>query len=150
MAQLAFLPLLTTGWRVRLWVQGPLSVRVIGRVGGGGGGACIFSSVKLRLDCAENQRVCVFQLFFFFFTHFLDLQLLFNEQSPQILTFQTFFSQSVHIVYCSRTHKFHFLVTFFIKNGSHGTIHTFKNYFVTVFFSFQFQFSVFNGIQTDP
>ena len=30
---------------------------------------------------------------------------------------------------------------FFIKNGSHDTIHTFKNYFATVFsvFSFQFQ-----------
>ena len=30
---------------------------------------------------------------------------------------------------------------FFIKNGSHSTIYTFKNYFVTVFsvFSFQFQ-----------
>ena len=27
---------------------------------------------------------------------------------------------------------------FFIKNGSHGTIHTFKNYFTTVFFNFQF------------
>ena len=27
---------------------------------------------------------------------------------------------------------------FFIKNGSHDTIHTFKNYFATVFFSFQF------------
>ena len=33
---------------------------------------------------------------------------------------------------------------FFIKNGSHSTIYTFKNYFATVFFSFQFQFSVFN------
>ena len=30
---------------------------------------------------------------------------------------------------------------FFIKNGSHDTIYTFKNYFVIVFFSFQFQFS---------
>ena len=28
-----------------------------------------------------------------------------------------------------------------IKNGSHSTIHTFKNYFATVFFSFNFQFS---------
>ena len=28
---------------------------------------------------------------------------------------------------------------FFIKNGSHDTIHTFKNYFATVFFSFNFQ-----------
>ena len=27
---------------------------------------------------------------------------------------------------------------FFIKNGSYGTIHIFKNYFATVFFSFQF------------
>ena len=26
------------------------------------------------------------------------------------------------------THKFHFSATFFIKNGSHSTIHTFKNY----------------------
>ena len=28
-------------------------------------------------------------------------------------------------------------INFFIKNGSHDTIHTFKNYFATVFFSFQ-------------
>ena len=31
-----------------------------------------------------------------------------------------------------------FFSNFFIKNRSHGTIHTFKNYFATVFFSFQF------------
>ena len=30
---------------------------------------------------------------------------------------------------------------FFIKNGSHGTIYTFKNDFTTVFFSFSFKFS---------
>ena len=30
---------------------------------------------------------------------------------------------------------------FFIKNGSHGTIHTFKNYFVTVFSVLVFSFS---------
>ena len=29
---------------------------------------------------------------------------------------------------------------FFIKNGSHGTIHTFTNYFTTVFSVFNFQF----------
>ena len=34
-----------------------------------------------------------------------------------------------------------FFINFFIKNGFHGTIYTFKNYFVTVFFSFSFQFS---------
>ena len=31
-----------------------------------------------------------------------------------------------------------------IKNGSHGTIHTFKNYFTTVLSVFSFQFSIFN------
>ena len=38
---------------------------------------------------------------------------------------------------------------FFIKNGFHGTIHIYIyiNYFATVFFSFQFQFSVFSYIQ---
>ena len=39
---------------------------------------------------------------------------------------------------------------FFIKNESHDTIHIFKNYFATVFFGFQFQFSIFSCIQTDP
>ena len=36
-----------------------------------------------------------------------------------------------------------FFSNFLIKNGSHDIIHTFKNYFATVF-------SVFNCIQTDP
>ena len=36
-----------------------------------------------------------------------------------------------------------------IKNESHDTIYTFKNYFVTVFSIFSFQFSVtINSIQT--
>jgi len=43
--------------------------------------------------------------------------------------------------------------TFFYKNNfktrSHGTIHTFKNYFTTVFSVFNFQFSAISGIQTD-
>ena len=33
-----------------------------------------------------------------------------------------------------------FFINFFIKNGSHGTIHIFKNYFATVFSVFSFQF----------
>ena len=40
-----------------------------------------------------------------------------------------------------------------IKNGSHDTIHTVKNYFATVFLVFNFQFSVsvkISCIQTDP
>ena len=40
-----------------------------------------------------------------------------------------------------------------IKNGSHETIHVFKNYFATALSVFSFQFSVsvtINSIQTDP
>ena len=40
-----------------------------------------------------------------------------------------------------------------IKNGSHGTIHTFKNYFTSVLSVFSFQFLVsttISLIQTDP
>ena len=33
-------------------------------------------------------------------------------------------------------HKLHFLAIFFIKNGSHSIIHTFKNYFAIVFLVF--------------
>ena len=49
---------------------------------------------------------------------------------------------------CLRVHCLHDLQishfnNFFIKNGSHDTLHTFKNYFVTIF-------SVFSCIQTDP
>ena len=42
-------------------------------------------------------------------------------------------------VHYSRVPQTTFFNNFFIKNGSHDTIHTFKNYFATVFFSFQFQ-----------
>ena len=66
-----------------------------------------------------------FPLFFFF-------------SSPQLLTLSTVNSA---YVYCSRSHKLHFLAIFFIKNGSHNTIYTFKNYFATVFSVSVFSFS---------
>ena len=44
-------------------------------------------------------------------------------------------------VYCLRFHKLHFLTISFIKNGSHITIYTFKNYFATVFSISVFSFS---------
>ena len=153
-----------------------------------------------------------FLFFFFFFSHIFETYgyCLCTVQWTVTANFDlsNFFSQSVHIVYCLWTHKFHFSATFslkmsltvlfthlkiillqyfsvsvfsciqtdlklnigvdahfkakehmvwshcsfthikpmvfnyfFIKNGSHSTIHTFKNYFATVFFSFSFQFS---------
>ena len=44
-------------------------------------------------------------------------------------------------VHCSQVPQITLFSNFFIKNGSHNTIYTFKNYFATVFsvFSFQFQ-----------
>ena len=42
-----------------------------------------------------------------------------------------------------------FFSNFFIKNWSHGTIHTFKNYFATVFFSFSFQFSTVSKLSRE-
>ena len=66
---------------------------------------------------------CVSAVFFFFFSR--TCWLFVSEQcicalfmDPQITLFSNFF----------------------IKNGSHDTIHTFKNYFATVFSVFNFQF----------
>ena len=62
----------------------------------------------------------------------------------------------IHVYVCVSTFSlslsFIFLVTvdFFIKNISHDTIHTFKNYFITVFLVFNFQFSVFSKNKLYP
>ena len=39
----------------------------------------------------------------------------------------------VGFVYCLQDPQISLFSNFFIKNGSHDTIHTFKNYFITVF-----------------
>ena len=80
-----------------------------------------------RLACAETR---VFSrprfLFLFFFLHM---------------------NSNLTWVYCSCT--VHVLKN--IKNGSHDTIYTFKNYFATVFSVFSFQFSTtISLIQTHP
>ena len=65
------------------------------------------------------------------------------EQQPQSLTYQTIFSQSVHIVYCSRIHKFHFSATFSLKVGLTVLFIHLKIILLQCF-------SVFSCIQTDP
>ena len=52
----------------------------------------------------------------------------------------------VGLMHCSWEPQTFFLTKTFIKNWSHDTIHTFKNYFTTVFLVF----SKINGIQTNP
>ena len=61
------------------------------------------------------------------------------------MTCQTIFSQSVHTMHCSQIHKFYFSATFSLKMGLTVLFTHF-----TVFFSFQFQFSAFGCIQTNP
>ena len=46
--------------------------------------------------------------------------------------------QKIIVYHCSRTVYSTVHVLKNIKNGSHDTIHTFKNYFITVFLVFSF------------
>ena len=80
-------------------------------------------------------HVHVFCLFFFFFFFF------------RVNSNLTWVHCSYTVYYCLCT----VYVLKNIKNGSHNTIYTFKNYFTTVFSVFSFQFSVtISSIQTDP
>ena len=101
----------------------------------------------------KTQRFASGVFLFFFCTRLRDLQLLFMYYVWTVAA-KFDFSPSSQLI---RTHRALFtdpqislFSNFFIKNESHGTIHTFKNYFATMFFSFQFQFLVFSYIQTDP
>ena len=53
-------------------------------------------------------------------------------------------------MHCSQVPQTSLFSNFFIKNGFYSTIHTFKNYFATVFSVFSIQFQQNNSIQTDP
>ena len=59
----------------------------------------------------------------------------------QIWLFNHFSATQVGPVYCLRNLQTLLFSNFFIKNGSHNTIYTFKNYFTIVFSVFSFQFS---------
>ena len=69
----------------------------------------------------------------------MDLQTsspkLFNKESYLSVSLDRalFMSKSVGPVHCSRDLQILFSAKIFIKTGSYRTIHTFKNYFVTVF-----------------
>ena len=51
-------------------------------------------------------------------------------------TFQWLYVTPVGSVHYLRDLQTSFFSNFFIKNGPHGTIHTFKNYFTAVFLVF--------------
>ena len=97
------------------------------------------------LDWNYNSYVCVFAFFFFFF--FFSLFLTFQPRYCSLFnpcTVHSKISREVHTsgsVRCLRDPQTSLFNNFFIKNGSHGTIYTFKNYFAIVFLVFNFQFS---------
>ena len=88
-----------------------------------------------RLDWAKSF-VVFSSLFFFFFSFFFLV--------PSALFDQVNYEQCIRALFTDP--QIPLFNNFFIKNGSHDTIHTFKNYFPMVF-------SVsakINSIQTDP
>ena len=108
-----------------------------------GGSLTFFLTFSVCLDSKSAFPSCVLFLFFSFFFFFLFSRVLeycgyCSMNSNRKCWLSAVNSAHMH---CLRTHKFHFFINFFIKNGSHITIHIFKNYFATVFsvFSFQFQ-----------
>ena len=94
-------------------------------------------SFSVGLDSASVfsfQRFLLFFFFFFSFTRFRETKFTVHN-----------YSSTVHVLFMGPT------ATLFrkkIKNRSHGIIHTFKNYFVTVFLVFSF--TKISYIQTDP
>ena len=91
--------------------------------------------------CVLNPRLRFTFLFFFFFTRFGVTWLLFMYCSLNSNRKCWLFCNKQCISVLFMDPQIPLFSNFFIKNGSHGTIHTFKNYFATVFsvFSFQFQ-----------
>ena len=93
-----------------------------------------------------------FSFFFFFLVMRLRRQqLLFVHCSwtvAALFDFSTPFNTSVGPVNSARDSQISFFINFFTKNGSYGTIHTFLNYFATVFSVFNFNKISF--IQTNP
>ena len=94
----------------------------------------------ISILCVFGVGVCVFR--FFFSLHVNSNLIWFTVQGTKI---------TIYLLFITVYSTVHILKN--IKNESHDTIHTFKNYFVTVLLVFSFQFSVsaiISSIQTDP
>ena len=111
------------------------------------------SILSIRLDtrfCVTFACLCVLLFFFFALisgannTVTATVHALLMNSSRNIW----FFSTPVGPVNSAWDPQILLFSNFFIKNGSHGTIHIFKNYFTTMFSVFSF--SKINSIQMDP
>ena len=86
--------------------------------------------------------------FFSFFAHWICVWIHICSKHLRFKVFFFFFGKarfcccfqfSVGLMYCSWDAQTSLFSNFFIKNGSYGTIYTFKNYFTIVFSVFSFQ-----------
>ena len=84
----------------------------------------------------------VFSFFFFFFYHVFPpsqaatVHVLYMNSSHNI--WPVLREQCIHALFTEP--QISFFINFLFKNGSHGTIYTFKNYFATVISAINFQF----------
>ena len=103
-------------------------------------------SLDPRYFCVLRFAFC----FFFFFSFLHAFQTFRGQANSRVLFGPVFFYFSVNqwVRALFMDPQISFFINFFIKNGSHSTIHTFKNYFTTVFSVFSF--SKISSIQTDP
>ena len=102
------------------------------------------SSPCVRLDSFEAAFSFFFSFSFFLFSCISGVMLLLFMHcslNSSCKCWLFFGEQCIHALFTDS--QISFFSNFFIKNGSHGTIHTFKNYFATVL-------SIFSCIQTDP
>ena len=97
-----------------------------------------YGAVWIPLFCVTFSTMRVFLLFFFLFSlFFFASAATFDQFSREQCTDVLFTNPQISL-----------FSNFFIKNGSHDTIHIFKNYFATAFSVFNFNKIIF--IQTDP
>ena len=99
----------------------------------------VFVCVWVRVYCVSFAAFYFF-FFFFFFTRFLPLaatvHVRYMNSSRNI--WPVFREQYIRVLFTNP--QILFFINFFIKNGSHDTIYTFKNYFATVISAISFQF----------
>ena len=96
-------------------------------------------TLNMHLDCGWKLCVYVFLFLFIYWEVLHHGECCLSPKFPKKL------HCSVGLVHFLRDPQTSFFNKIFIKNKSHGTIHTFKNYFVTVFSIF----SKISDIQMD-
>ena len=104
-----------------------------------------FFYLRVGLDCAFG--VCVFFLYASVSLWLLFMYCLMNSSRKFWLFY--FFSQSMHIMHYLWTHKFYFSVIFSLKMCSMILFTHLKIILLQHFLIFNFQFSIFNCIQTE-